>query len=81
LVSKGYVHVNRDTLKTKEKCVKVAKEAVDGGKSVVIDNTNPSSSDRSVYVEMAKEAGIPCRCFVFLTSQDIAHHLNFFREV
>jgi bifunctional polynucleotide phosphatase/kinase len=35
-----YERVNNDTLKTPEKCVKVLKEALDTGKSAVIDNTN-----------------------------------------
>eukprot|EP01119_Soliformovum_irregulare_P016081 TRINITY_DN4626_c0_g3_i2.p1 TRINITY_DN4626_c0_g3~~TRINITY_DN4626_c0_g3_i2.p1 ORF type:complete len:668 (+),score=242.75 TRINITY_DN4626_c0_g3_i2:14-2017(+) len=47
LVPAGYVRVNRDELKTKEKCIKVALEAVANGKSVVIDNTNPAPTDRS----------------------------------
>ena len=36
-----YHRVNRDTLKTKEKCYKVADEQLTKGNSVVIDNTNP----------------------------------------
>lgn len=36
MVPAGYVHVNRDTLKTKEKCLKVASAAVNDGKSVVV---------------------------------------------
>ena len=38
----GYVHINQDTLRTKEKCVNSARVAIQGGSSVVIDNTNPS---------------------------------------
>lgn len=38
---KGYVIVNRDTLKTWQKCVEVAKKALKEGKSVIVDNTNP----------------------------------------
>ncbi len=36
LVPHGYVHVNQDTLKTKEKCIKVAREAAYNGQSIVI---------------------------------------------
>lgn len=32
----GYVHVNQDTLKTREKCIKAVKETVEGGQSCVI---------------------------------------------
>jgi bifunctional polynucleotide phosphatase/kinase len=36
-----YERVNRDTLKTKEKCYAVAEGFMKQGKSVIIDNTNP----------------------------------------
>lgn len=32
----GYVHVNQDTLKTRDKCVKAAEHALADGKSVVV---------------------------------------------
>jgi len=79
-VPSGYIHVNQDTLKTKEKCIKAAREAIGNGKSVVIDNTNPEPSTRSLYTSIAKENGISFRCFVFLTDVELAHHLNFYRE-
>jgi bifunctional polynucleotide phosphatase/kinase len=80
LESSGYVVVNRDTLKTMEKCVKVAKEAIKAGKSVVADNTNPSASARASFIEVAKEAGIPCKCYWMQTPIELAHHLNLFRQ-
>ncbi len=68
---KNYVRVNRvnplliqllksnkifkDTLKTKEKCLKAAEEAINSGKNLVIDNTNPTSEDRRPYIELAKK--------------------------
>jgi len=64
-VPHNYEHINQDTLKSKDKCVKFARIAVEGGKSVVIDNTNPSADVRSEYIAIAKENGIPYRCFVF----------------
>jgi len=79
-VPAGYVHVNQDTLKTKDKCVKAAKEAVANGKSVVVDNTNPSESVRGEFLAIAKAAGIPARCFSFTLDVDLSHHLNFYRE-
>ncbi|XP_005096369.1 bifunctional polynucleotide phosphatase/kinase [Aplysia californica] len=76
----GYVAVNRDTLGTAEKCLKVAKEAISSGKSVVVDNTNPSASARAPFIKLAKDKGIPCRCFWLQTPLDLAHHLNLFRQ-
>jgi len=80
LLPKGYVHVNRDTLIQQAKCYKVATEALEQGKSVVIDNTNPSDVARSKYVQIAKDCGVPVRCFWFNISQDLAEHMNMYRE-
>lgn len=77
----GYTRVNRDTLKTKEKCVKVADEALGNGKSVVIDNTNPDVDSRADYLFLAKKHKVPARCFVMQTTFDEAMHNNMFREV
>jgi predicted kinase len=55
LVSSGYVWVNQDTLKTKEKCVAAAKSALESGKSPVIDNTNSDRATRALYIKLAKQ--------------------------
>lgn len=36
MVPKGYVHVNRDTLKTQDRCLSAARDAVANGSSVVV---------------------------------------------
>lgn len=79
-VKAGYERVNRDTLKTKEKCIKMTDKYLSEGKSVVIDNTNPSSDDRAEYIKLSKKYKIPARCFVMTTSIELAHHLNLLRE-
>lgn len=80
-----YLHVNRDTLKTKERCLRAAEEAWTQGRSVVIDNTNPSSDDRLPYISMIKKhvktAGpLPVRAFVFGHSRELAVHFNVMRS-
>lgn len=62
-----YSRVNRDTLKTKEKCYKVAEQEMLQGKSVVIDNTNPKKEDRKYFIDLGKKMGFKIRCFEFLT--------------
>eukprot|EP00796_Vickermania_ingenoplastis_P011606 gene11606-7995_t len=52
----GYAHINRDTLGTKAKCLKAAAAAWSEGKSVVIDNTNPTSAGRREYINLVAEA-------------------------
>jgi len=79
LVPHGYERVNRDTLGTAAKCHKAAQDALSEGVSVVVDNTNPSSSARAEYILIAKKFKIPVRCFHFTTDIEIAEHLNHVR--
>jgi len=78
-VPNGYVRVNRDTLKTQAKCRKAAEAAFSEGKSVVVDNTNPSRAVRSEYIQIAEDNKIPVRCFYFDTNLELANHLNYVR--
>ena len=80
LVPNGYVHINRDTLGTMPKCIKATKEAMEQGKRVVVDNTNPSSSAREKFIKVAESYGYPVRCFHFQAPIELAKHLNSFRE-
>jgi len=53
--------------------------ALKEGASVVIDNTNPSKATRAEYIEIAREKGVPIRCFWMQTDQETASHLNHVR--
>lgn len=77
----NYVHINRDTLKTKAKCEKETKNALVNGNSVIIDNTNPSIADRKIYIDMANEYNVPVKCIVVNTDEKLCHHLNYYREI
>lgn len=76
IVSKGYVHVNRDQLKTWQKCVSVLEDSLRKGKSVVVDNTNPDKETRQRYITAAKSFNVPCRCFLMNTTLEHAKHNN-----
>ena len=53
LKSAGYVRINQDKLKTKEKCLKVMEANLKLGKSCVIDSTNPQAVRRALFIKMA----------------------------
>jgi bifunctional polynucleotide phosphatase/kinase len=76
-----YTHVNRDTLQTQEKCLKATEAALKEGKSVCVDNTNPSKSARSEFINLAKRLKVKqIRCFRMNTPLDLCHHLNYVRQ-
>lgn len=77
----SYTRVNNDTLRTREKCLKVARASLENNKSCVIDNTNPTAEVRRFYINLAKELKVPVRCFVFKVPKDLAFHLDTLRRV
>eukprot|EP00760_Papus_ankaliazontas_P000018 PhM_4_TR1000/c0_g1_i1/m.79622/K08073/PNKP; bifunctional polynucleotide phosphatase/kinase len=48
--NESFVHVNRDTLGTHERCLSMAKDSVRKRLSFVVDNTNPSSARRGEFI-------------------------------
>ncbi|KAL4930633.1 putative DNA 3'-phosphatase Tpp1 [Aspergillus undulatus] len=71
-----YERVNQDILKTRPKCIKVAKEHLAAGRSVVVDNTNADFETRAHWIEVAKEAKVPIRCVYFSTPPVLCKHNN-----
>ncbi|KAL3472793.1 polynucleotide kinase 3 phosphatase-domain-containing protein [Aspergillus californicus] len=71
-----YERVNQDILKTKPKCIKVAKEHLAAGRSVVVDNTNADPETRAQWIAVAKEFGVPIRCVYFSAPPALCKHNN-----
>lgn len=51
------VHINLDTLHTRTKERELFAECLANGRSVVVDNTNPTRADRARYIPLARAAG------------------------
>ena len=79
-VPHGYVSVNRDTLGTKEKCLKAAKEALNNKQSIIVDNTNPKKEDRKAYIDLAKQLNVPVRCLYLEVDHTLSYHMNMYRQ-
>lgn len=52
-----YVHISLDILHTRNKERIALEECFSSGKSMVIDNTNPTAADRAGYISKAKAHG------------------------
>ncbi|KAJ3052725.1 hypothetical protein HK097_005817, partial [Rhizophlyctis rosea] len=82
LLPAGYVHVNQDTLKTREACLKATHLALSSSKSVVIDNTNPEIATRKMYIHVAQKINpsIPVDCVYFTAGDEVCLHNNAYRQ-
>jgi bifunctional polynucleotide phosphatase/kinase len=82
LVSRGFVCINQDTLKTATRCIKAVKEYVGRGDSVVVDTTNPRISGREAYIDAALGCGRDLTVIVLRmqTPRELAEHLNVMRS-
>lgn len=76
LQPREWVHVNRDTLKTKPRMMKTAQQALQQGRSVSIDNTNPTRADRQEWIRLAQQYRVPVKILYFVRD---AHTQNKFR--
>ncbi|KPV76179.1 uncharacterized protein RHOBADRAFT_42507 [Rhodotorula graminis WP1] len=93
---KGYVHVNQDTLKTRQACLAAVRRALTASppKSVVVDNTSPSASVRAEYVDLVRSLNVPgaggavpvpvpvrVRCVYFTAPLELAMHNSVYRAL
>lgn len=60
----SFVRVSRDELGSKEKCTIFAKSQLVIGRDLVIDRCNFNSSQRSIWMKLAKEYGCSFHCIV-----------------
>lgn len=60
-----FVHINLDTLHTRNREKLLLEECFANGKNFVVDNTNPSKADRERYIVPAKEHGYTATGYYF----------------
>ncbi|KAL8849946.1 MAG: hypothetical protein Q9221_005052 [Calogaya cf. arnoldii] len=77
----GYERVNQDTLKTRDKCVKIASNFLLEGTSVAVDNTNADRETRKVWVQLAQQFKIPIRCVHFTAPARLCEHNDTVRAI
>lgn len=60
-----FIHINLDTLHTRNKETALIDECLKTNKSFVVDNTNPAKADRQRYIIPAKAAGYRVEGYFF----------------
>lgn len=73
-LEKSYTRINQDTLKTRDKCLKVAGERLAEKESIVVDNTNPEAATRKLWIDLAKTHNAKIRCLYFNVPDDLCTH-------
>lgn len=83
LEEEGYVWANNDNVGTVAKCIKVVKEGLASGKSVVVDNTHQNKAAREKFVKLATahDKAMPVYCLRMGVEKELALHLNVVRDV
>jgi bifunctional polynucleotide phosphatase/kinase len=81
LKDKGVIRINRDTLKTVNKCLTVMQASLSSMQSVYIDNTHPSVESRNVFISIAKTFNVPIICLNFVSDPLLSRHLDVFRSI
>ena len=81
LTTKGYIRINQDTLKTREKVIKCMEQNLKEGKNIVIDSTNPQKNGRIEFIKICKKYGYYVRAFNLDIPKELAMHLNNLRSI
>jgi len=78
----GYEHINYDTCRDVKKCITTVLDAINEGKSIVIDNTNPNIEARHKYISLAIDNKYTrIRAIIMNTGITMAKHMNNVRHV
>ena len=75
-----FVHINLDTLHTRNKENILLMECIENEKSFVVDNTNPTVQDREKYIEIAKSNGYRVWGYYFCSAIEECKQRNLQRE-
>jgi DNA 3'-phosphatase len=78
LADYGFVHVERDTVKEKNRFINLVKRLINEGEELIyIDATNPTVEDRKVFYDLAKKHGYATATVYFVRN---GHELNKMRD-
>jgi len=81
LSKQGYEIINQDKMKTKERCQSEFKRLVKiPGQKIVLDNTNTTVAQRSIYLKIAKDFCVKIECVELDVDMVRLNHNSAFRN-
>ena len=78
-IEKGYLDIEKDKIKIKQKYMSMTKNAINTKKNILIDSTNPDVSSRKLFIDLCKKNDYEIKCIYFNISRNLSEHLNNFR--
>jgi len=76
----GYFLINQSNTKSSNERLTLLSQQLESGKSVVIDDCNPSLHERRAFIELALKNEVRIRCFYFCAKVELANFLNKLRR-
>lgn len=76
-----YKIINRDNLKSIDKCIKETVSSINNGMNIIIDNTNPTTKSRKIFIDIAKKYNYSVTVVEVLTSYEESMHNNYYRHI
>lgn len=75
----NYKIINRDKLRTKNKCLEKTVKYLNNNKNLIIDNTNPTIAGRKEYLNLADDYGYNKIIINFNIPRNVVKYLNKYR--
>lgn len=80
----SHVHVSKDNFRNNPRPARrqrrLVEEALEAGRSVAVDNTNPTAADRAELIALAREYGAAAVCYFFPPDVTVSLARNAARE-
>ncbi|QIW97948.1 hypothetical protein AMS68_003466 [Peltaster fructicola] len=70
----SYERANQDLLKTRDRCMAVARQCIEAGKAVAVDNTNADVETRGSWIALARKLKVPIRLVHFTSPAKLCEH-------
>jgi len=76
-----YARINQDDIGSFSKCLSIAKQKLEEGRNIIIDNTNRNAKIRNKWFELANKYNVHVDCIFIKIIKNMALHFNGYRNL